>query len=163
MTPSLRSDDVMNPQIVFNINLAAEAAHAAAGLTTDGALASAERAALPTPMDVLGAASAVSQRLPTPMDMEGRSERGERQLPTPMEAMHVAAGAVSGGLPTPFDAVHATAGAAMGGLPTPTMLGPTEVRGGAARGDLPKPEDLDVGGSSQRDEPPEPRPRDGKK
>ena len=153
----------MNPQIVFNINLAPEAAAPTAGQVAVGAASDAGDAELPTPVEILGAVSGTSERLPTPMDVRGMTaDAGGQQLPTPMDAVHAASGTVSGNLPTPFDAKASMAGAPVGGLPEPTMHGAMATGSGMAEGGPPRPEDLDKGGY-QSDEERGSRQRPGRK
>jgi hypothetical protein len=149
----------MNPQIVFNINLAGEAAegHPAAGVLNARAGGS-----LPTPMNALGAAGGVSDYLPTPMGIEVRSGLGRQQVPTPFEAATIS-GTSAGALPTPFDAMKVMRGAMAKGLPQPAMLGPMEASGGAAGGALPAPDDFDPSSSYQGDKQSDPRPGRGRK
>jgi hypothetical protein len=127
------------------INLAPEAAAPAAGQMAGGAASDAGNAALPTPVEILGAVSGTSELLPTPMD-----------------AVHMASGTVSGDLPTPFDARASMAGASVGGLPEPTMHGAMATGSGMAEGGPPRPEDLDKGGD-QSDEERGPLQRPGRK
>jgi hypothetical protein len=155
----------MNPQIVFNINLAPEAAAPSTGQMAVGAASAVGSAALPTPVEISGAVSGTSERLPTPIDVKGMTaDAGIQQLPTPMDAVHAASVTVSGDLPTPLDARASMAGAQTAGLPEPTMHGAMATGSGMAEGGPPRPEDLDPSKSGyQSDEERGARQRHGRK
>ncbi len=115
----------MNPQIVLNIYLGAEAAKSAEQI------AAAVASSLPAPTDYF---AGQAESLPTPMDDVSEAS----MLPTPLDAMAGASAATGDGLPTPFD--FPGSGAA---LPQPTGAGHP------VTAPPPKPEDVGSSGSKK--------------
>lgn len=160
----------MNPQITFNINLAADTARASEA----GPGNSIMTGSLPVPSDINAmagatggsamslptpeAASDAGRNLPTPMDAMGAaSDQGGQALPTPMDALRTAESASGQGgdrPPTPFDAMESHAKAEAGKSTEPISQDQTDASEGPTEGGLPPGlDELELsGGGPQGDE-----------
>ncbi|MGB7924386.1 MAG: hypothetical protein WCF57_14170 [Pyrinomonadaceae bacterium] len=143
----------MNPQITFNINLAADTTAPASegsassagdvGMGDYGSMGSADimgaaSGSLPTPSDSQGMDAASSSSggsslsLPSPMGSAGAtSDQSMSSLPTPEGASGGASSDVGGGLPTPMADTGASSDKGGQGLPTPMDSSKTSESAGA--------------------------------